>query len=247
MTNQQKDYRTRIYKNYAANFQDAPKIFDKNAAWRWGRAYRYYLQGWLPEDEGANIVDLACGGGRLLYFFKRMGYKNIQGLDISPEQVRLAKQVTPDVDENNVLDWLEAHPSTFELITALDLVEHFQKPEVLRFLDGCYNALKPGGRLILQTPNAESPWGIMHRYHDFTHELAFDPHSLKKLLELCGFVKIEIRPAGPVVHGASSFGRYLIWTTIWAALALWNLAEAGSIGSGIYTRVFLISGVKEVT
>ena len=100
--------------------------------------------------------------------------------------------------------------------------------------------------MILQTPNAESPWGIMHRYHDFTHELAFDPHSLKKLLELCGSAKIEPRQAGPVIHGILSLGRFLLWKVVWSLLALWNLAETGSIGSGIYTRVFLISGIKRL-
>jgi len=140
------NYRARIYENYATNFQDAPKVFDEGAAWRWGRAYRHYLRGWLcPDNKQAQIVDLACGGGKLLYFFKRMGYENITGVDISPEQVKLAHQVTPLVEEANVLEWLEAHPDQFDLITGFDIVEHFHKDEVLRFLDACTNALKPGG------------------------------------------------------------------------------------------------------
>ena len=94
MRNLQTNYRAPIYKKYASNFQDAPRTFDEDAAWRLGRAYRYYLREWLPVDKEVNIVDLACGGGRLLYFFDRMGYENIQGVDISPDQVRVAKQVT---------------------------------------------------------------------------------------------------------------------------------------------------------
>ncbi len=127
------NYRARIYENYASNFQDAPETFDETAAWQWGRAQRYYLRQWLPTDKNAHIVDLACGGGKLLYFFKRMGYTNITGVDISPEQVKLAKQVTPDVEEANVLVWLEAHPASFDLISGFDIVEHFHKDEVLRF------------------------------------------------------------------------------------------------------------------
>lgn len=58
----QQDYRTRIYENYATRFQDAPKGFDQEAAWHWGRGYRHYLRAWLPEDKNAKIIDLACGG-----------------------------------------------------------------------------------------------------------------------------------------------------------------------------------------
>ena len=190
---------------------------------------------------------MSCGGGRLLCFFKRMGYLNVQGVDISPEQVRLARQVIHNVDEANVLEWLEAHSSTFDLITALDLIEHFQKPEVLRFLDGCHNALKPGGRLILQTPNADSPWGTVLRYGDFSHEVGLNPNALTRLLRLTGFEQVQSREMGPVPvgHSIKSTIRYLIWQSIRAGLKLWNLAETGGAGSGVFTRVFLIAAVKK--
>ena len=58
------------------------------------------------------------------------------------------------------------------------------------------------------------------------------------------FVKIERREARAVVHSVLSLGRFLLWKGIWIFLALWNLAETGSVGSGIYTRVFLISRIK---
>jgi 2-polyprenyl-3-methyl-5-hydroxy-6-metoxy-1,4-benzoquinol methylase len=240
------NYRTRIYENYASNFQDAPEIFNEAIAWQWGRAQRYYLRHWLPEDKTAKIVDLACGGGRLLYFFQRMGYTDITGVDISPEQVKLARQVTPSVEEANVLDWLEVHPASFDLITGFDIVEHFHKDEVIRFLDACHAALKPGGCLILQTPNAESPWGTVHRYNDFTHEVGFNPNALSRLLSLTGFRKIESRETGPIPlgHSIKSTIRYLIWQAIRAGLKLWNLAETGGVGSGVFTRVFLITGEK---
>lgn len=240
---QYEDYRARIYENYATNFQDAPRIFDENAAWHWGRTYRYYLRGRLPEKKSAKIVDLACGGGKLLYFFKRMGYKNITGVDISPDQVKLARQVMPNVKEANVLDWLESHQADFDLITGLDIIKHFHKPEVLRFLDACFEALKPGGRLVLQTPNADT-WGTVHRYNDFTHEVGFNSNAFAWLLALVGFKRIELREQGPVPtgHSMKSSIRYLIWQSIRSGLKLCNLAETGGAGSGVFTRVFLISG-----
>lgn len=242
----QDGYRARIYARYATNFQDAPADFDPKAAWRWGRAYRHYLRGWLPENQNATVLDVACGGGKLLYFFKRLEYPNIGGVDISPEQVRLSRQVTPNVTEANALDFLISQKDTFDLIIGLDIVEHFHKPEVLDFLDACCGALKTGGRLVLQTPNADSPWGTVHRYNDFTHEVGFNANALARLMSLVGFTNIEARETGPVPFGHTflSAGRYVIWQAIRAGLKLWNLAETGDAGSGVFTRVFLLSGVK---
>lgn len=71
------NYRSRIYEYYATNFQDAPSAFDHEASARWRRAYRHYFREWLPTNRDARIVDLACGGGKLLHFFKTCGYGNI--------------------------------------------------------------------------------------------------------------------------------------------------------------------------
>ncbi len=240
------EYRKRIYDKYAAAFQDAEGLFNGKEAIRWGRAYDYYFRKWLPDDRAATIVDLACGGGKLLYFFKQRNYKNLKGVDISPEQVKLAQQVCHEVLEVNALDYLAAHPGSFDLITGLDIVEHFSKDEVFHFLDGCFAALKPGGRLILQTPNAESPWGTTHRYNDLTHEVCFNPNALSRLMQVCGFSRIETRQTGPIPwnYSLKSSFRYLAWQVIRGGLMIWNVVETGNKGSGVFTRIFLISGCK---
>jgi SAM-dependent methyltransferase len=240
-------YRDRLYSNYGHDFQDAGETFDREGALRWSRAIAYHLRGWTPERKDARILDLACGAGRLLFFFSERGYKDLTGVDISPDQVALARQVTPNVKQESVLDHLENNPDSYDLITGYDIVEHFHKDEVLRFIDGCLSALRPGGRVILQTPNADSPWGTMHRYNDFTHEVCFNPNALTRLLRVAGFCNIEAREAGPVPRGSSltSSLRYLVWQLIRAGLRIWNLAETGAAGGGVWTRVFLISGVKK--
>lgn len=240
-------YRARIYERYASDWQDAATEFDESGSRRWGKAYQYYLRGWLPESKDANIIDVACGGGRLLHFFKAQGYNRLSGVDVSPSQVRLARQVIPEVREGDVIEFLEAHPGEYDLIAGLDIVEHFHKPEVLRYLDACRDALKPGGRLILQTPNADSPWSTGIRYGDFTHEVGFSPSAISRLLHMTGFTDTEAREMGPIPFGYSmaSTLRYLVWRTIRVALKVWNIAETGSAGSGVFTRVFVISGIKK--
>jgi 2-polyprenyl-3-methyl-5-hydroxy-6-metoxy-1,4-benzoquinol methylase len=243
--NSRSDYRARIYTNYASYFQDEAKTFDTQQAVLWGNDYDHYFRGWLPKSKDAAVVDVGCGSGKLLHYLRQRGYSRITGVDISPEQTALARQVSVDVVECDVVAFLEDHGGTYDLIVGLDIVEHFTKCEVLGFLDACYAALRPGGRIILQTPNAESVFGMKIRYGDFTHEVAFDSNSLKRLLCLSGFSNVEWREAGPVVHGAMSLVRYLIWKVIWTALAVYSLSETGSIGGGVYTRVFFVTARKD--
>ena len=240
------NYQSRIYDNYASVMQDAGKVFDAAKATRWGGAYRYYLRDWPPVSKEAAIADLACGGGRLLYFFKENGYTNLQGVDLSPSQVRIARQVEPKVQEGSLFEFLKSNPATFDLITALDIIEHLNKDEVLEFLDACHGALKPGGRVVLQTPNAETPWGSALRYADFTHQVSFTPDCLSRLLSLCGFSKSSAREMGPVPSGYSllSTVRFSLWCSLRMALRMWNRIETGTSGSGVFTRVFIISATK---
>jgi len=242
------DYRSRIYARYATEFKDSGAQFDAAAAWNWGRAYRHYLRGWLPEPRAAEILDVACGGGRLLYFYKTLGYSRIAGVDVSAEQVALARQVAPDVAEADVLEHLaESREGRYALISGIDIIEHFHKPEVLRFLDLTHRALARGGRLVLQTPNADSPWAAGYRYGDFTHEVAFNADVLSRLMHLAGFRDVEARELGPIPfgHSAASTCRYVLWAAIRWGLKLSSLAELGTAGSNVLTRAFLICGVKK--
>jgi 2-polyprenyl-3-methyl-5-hydroxy-6-metoxy-1,4-benzoquinol methylase len=239
------DYRTRIYESYTRNFHDANGRFDRQTATRWGAAYAHYLRGWLP-PKSAHIADLACGSGGLLFFLRERGYESLAGVDGSAEQVSLARQITDSVVQQDVLEYLANRRDSFDLITGLDIIEHLEKPRVLDFIDACFGALRPGGRLILQTPNADSPWGSMYRYADFTHEICFNPSSLTQLMTLSGFGNIESREMGPIMRGYSlaSSLRGIVWQTIRLAFTVWNYAELGHAGSRVFTRVFLISGTK---
>ena len=241
-----RDYRRRIYAGYGRTIQDAPDGFDDKGARRWSAARDWYLRGWLPQDKRARIADLACGRGWLLFYLKGKGYQEIHGVDISPDQVRASRQVTPSVVHGDVISFLTDNPRRFDLLIGFDIVEHLYKDEALRFLDSAYNALRDDGRLVLQTPNAASPWGGAVQYGDFTHEVGYSPAGLSRVMRLAGFADIECRECDPPRAGysASSAIRAALWQCIRLSLSACNIIETGSRGDGVWTRVFLASGVR---
>jgi 2-polyprenyl-3-methyl-5-hydroxy-6-metoxy-1,4-benzoquinol methylase len=221
-------------------------VFDEDQAKSRSRVYSYYFRNWFPARKDAAIADLACGNGTLLYLFEQQGYHNLSGVDLSPQQSKAAQARFPQVEEGDVFAFLERHKESFDLLTAIDLIEHFQKDEVLAFLDACYGALKPGGRLILQTPNAAALMPGYFRYGDFTHEVCFHDKILAQLLQLSHFEQVEPREAGPIPTGYSmgSTIRYALWQGVRLGVRAIRTIESGAPLTDVITSVFLISAVK---
>jgi len=242
-----RELKAAIDEQYASEFQEGGQLFDVAAADRFTTTFDYYFRGWLPKQKEAAIADLACGGGILLHFLKKRGYTNIVGVDISPEKVGISRQVTPNVTEGSVFDFLDVHTGCFDLMTALNIIEHLPKDKTLAFLNRCNLALKAGGRLILMTPNADTPFGLSMRYGDFTLETTFNPGSLAYLLKLSNFIEMESRETGPVPWGYSLLStlRYAAWKVVRQGVRIYNCIETGGPGSNVFTRVFTISAIKK--
>jgi 2-polyprenyl-3-methyl-5-hydroxy-6-metoxy-1,4-benzoquinol methylase len=240
------NYRDSLYRDYAVSIGGGTGSFDYAAADDWLPCLEYYLRDWLPEDPAGRIVDLGCGSGRIIYSLNKLGYQNVSGVDISESQLKLARQISSDVSNQNVVDYLKNKAGSFDLVLAFDLIEHLDKEDVLGFLQGCYACLNKGGRLVVQTPNAKSPFFGSVRYGDFTHEVAFTPNLLAQLMSRAGFSNISTRemPPVPIVYSFKSTLRFLGWQVIRALMGLVDLIETGSRGAAVYTRVFLISGVR---
>ena len=104
---------------------------------------------WLTPAE--SFLDIGCGTGELC---RKASHKftSIQGCDISNEALSIAKQngiSCQKVDLNESI--LPYDAGSFDAVTALDVIEHLFDPPT--FLILVHQILKPGGQLILSTPN----------------------------------------------------------------------------------------------
>jgi 2-polyprenyl-6-hydroxyphenyl methylase/3-demethylubiquinone-9 3-methyltransferase len=102
---------------------------------------------------GKRAADVGCGAGLLCEPLARLGAA-VVGIDAAPENVAAARLhaegqgLAIDYRAGSI-DMLGAEP--FDLVTSLEVVEHVGDPAA--FVRGLAAALKPGGLLILSTPN----------------------------------------------------------------------------------------------
>jgi len=201
----------------------------------------------FPISKDAVILDLGCGSGALIQLAVREGYRNIKGIDRSPEQVQSSKKNGLGcVEQEDMLETLSALPSdSNDLIVAFAVIEHFQKNEVLQLLDDIFRVLKKGGRFLIHCPNGESPfWGRVY-YGDAAHEFAFTRWSLNQILFSVGFRAMHYFEDSPIIHGIQSALRWVLWKGIRGLLWLYVAAETGSLDKDcIFSQNLLCVAVK---
>lgn len=97
-------------------------------------------------DKGERLLDIGCGDGTLGYFAKNK-YKEVYGVDISEEALKIAEKRGIIVKKVNLNEEkLPFENEYFDAVTCLDVIEHVFEPRDLIML-------KRGGILIISTPN----------------------------------------------------------------------------------------------
>ncbi len=146
----------------------------------------------FPSKKSANLLDIGIGRGEMLTCMKKWGYTEYLGIDISPSIVNYCKALGLNcVLVNDTIKWLSDKDAVFDVITILDVLEHFKKEDVIPLLNKIYKGTKLGGKIIIQVPNMQAPDSQLHRYNDFTHEIGFVEHSLRQVLLTAGITNFS--------------------------------------------------------
>jgi SAM-dependent methyltransferase len=113
------------------------------------------------------MLDVGCGDGRHLNMSETLGWK-AEGVELDPGAVASTRQKGLTVHHGELTD--QHYPDeTFDLVLLSHVIEHLCDP--IRTIAEIYRILRPGGKMVVTTPNIES-WG--HRY--FTSSwVALDP------------------------------------------------------------------------
>lgn len=157
---------------------------------------------YLNAQPSGRLLDVGFGTGSNLRRMQELGWQ-VEGVDVDENAVRNARAKGLRVHLGSVAE--QKFPdNTFEAVTMSHVIEHVPNP--IGLLRECYRILKPGGRLLVVTPNASS-WG--HRlYADAwlgleppRHLHIFSGAPLRATLMAAGFGKIHL---STTIRGANT-------------------------------------------
>jgi 2-polyprenyl-6-hydroxyphenyl methylase / 3-demethylubiquinone-9 3-methyltransferase len=171
-----------------------------------------YIRDWIDQHwqcdecgrtplEGKRALDVGCGAGLLTEPLTRLGAR-ATGVDAAPELIVAAREHAAamglDIDYRERT--VEETEGQFDLVTAMEVVEHVADPGA--FLKALAKRLAPGGLLILSTPNAtgwsrlmmivigEGTGRIPKGTHDFGKFLG--PERMQQLLADAGLKCLDV-------------------------------------------------------
>jgi SAM-dependent methyltransferase len=199
----------------------------------------------LPDDTSARILDIGCGAGDLIATIRELGYRNAVGVDVSEEQVQLAHGLgRAYVEQGDLFEYLGRQNGAFGAIIAVDVLEHFDRIEVVQLLDAVHRALASNGRLIAQVPNGVSPFFGNYAFGDFTHETVFTARSMRQICFAAGFEVVGVHPVPPQAHGLVSALRVGLWKVFSSIIKLMLASETGKLRGNIVTQNIITTAVR---
>jgi len=209
------DVRPALYDRYVSTFkQENEQLTPTDLAhyYQWcDRRYFPFLKE-LPKN--ATILELGCGHGRILNYLHQKGFTKVRGIDISNEQIMLAKEHGLNAEREDVFEYLGGSTEKYDCIIAIDFFEHFTKEELMRLVHMIKSALRPNGLLLVQTVNGEGLFPRQIIYGDITHMTVLTPGSMSQLLRGVGFRQIEFAECAPIMSGIIGIVRSILWSLI---------------------------------
>ncbi len=187
---------------------------------------------------GGLLLDVGCGNGRFLRNMQALGWQ-VQGVELSEDGVRVCRKADLPVHHGDIFS--AALPNDhFDVITARHVIEHVPDPHA--FVSELVRVLKPGGRIIIETPNSQAlgrAWlGVnwfanevprhLYLYHpDNLQRLASD-HGLQcDTLQLSTSPKILLNSIDYIVANRKRPSKRIRWRRLLARLYVWLAQRSG--------------------
>lgn len=104
--------------------------------------------------KGLKVLDVGCGGGILSESMARAGAK-VTGIDMGEKAIQVAKlhllesDVSVEYQKVAVEAFAEAHASSFDVVTCMEMLEHVPNPASI--IEACARLVKPNGSVYFST------------------------------------------------------------------------------------------------
>jgi 2-polyprenyl-3-methyl-5-hydroxy-6-metoxy-1,4-benzoquinol methylase len=154
----------------------------------------------IPNGHGKLAVDIGSGPGYFSMMLANMDWKTI-AIDSDSKSLEKAKRYAVETYSGNAIDvLLKLQYNLYDLALALEIIEHMSKAQGELLLNNVLKVLKPGGKLIISTPNKLSATGLKGYYWrekvlmkgkwdawDRTHVHIYSSLEILRLVKSCGF------------------------------------------------------------
>jgi len=132
-------------------------------------------------DRRPRILDVGCGTGANLLMLSKFG--DAEGVDVSEDALAFCRERGLENVKLGAAEQLPYEDGTFDLVTALDVVEHLD--DDLAGLREMRRVLRPGGRVLLFVPTFMFLWGLQDDVSN--HRRRYRMPELGRVLEQAGF------------------------------------------------------------
>ncbi len=142
------------------------------------------------------VLDLGCGRGEFLQLLADRGIPCL-GVERDPALAASLKAGGLPFERDDILAFLQKSVLDFGAVTAFHCIEHFSAADARDLLRLAFDRLRPGGLLLLETPNPASLAAFLNWHKDPDHVTPWHPETLKFYLEQAGFTGVEVRMLHP--------------------------------------------------
>lgn len=132
-------------------------------------------------DRRPRILDVGCGTGANLLMLSEYG--DAEGVDLSEDALAFCRERGLENVKLGAAEKLPYDDGTFDLVTALDVVEHLD--DDLAGLREMRRVLRPDGRVLLFVPTFMFLWGLQDDVSN--HRRRYRLPELRRVLEQAGF------------------------------------------------------------
>jgi 2-polyprenyl-3-methyl-5-hydroxy-6-metoxy-1,4-benzoquinol methylase len=160
---------------------------------------KFYLPMLADAGITKDILDLGCGRGEWLEVLREAGLP-AQGIDANQLVVSECTGKGLQAMAADAISYLrQMDDNSLNCVSAFHVVEHLPLADLISLFDEILRALRPGGLLMLETPNPENVLvGSCTFYLDPTHRNPIPSDTLRFLVESRGFCRPEVFKLHPV-------------------------------------------------
>jgi O-antigen chain-terminating methyltransferase len=161
-------------------------------------AQRFYLPFF---QHCKSVLDIGCGRGEFLELM-REAQVSAHGIDLDTASVELCRARGLSAEVADLFPFLANSSGTpYDGIFAAQIAEHLPPEQLPRMIKRCAERLKPGGILVIETPNPEClAIFATHFYIDPTHTRPVPPALLAFYFEEFGLGRIEVHRRFPAAE-----------------------------------------------